>query len=115
MSELTHSPFDTREQHKQSDYVLVPREARYYCSGCGTTDSLEEIKRTHPNALSCCPERKMVINPPAHCDDLLNAMEECEAALRDLLDNKAVTYAVRAQQARDALARLSSLREKPKA
>lgn len=29
------------------------------CTGCGTTKTIEEIQRDHPNALSCCPERDM--------------------------------------------------------
>lgn len=29
------------------------------CTGCGSTDSMEEIKRENPRALSCCPERSM--------------------------------------------------------
>ena len=31
------------------------------CSGCGTTKTLEAIKAANPQALSCCPERKMVL------------------------------------------------------
>lgn len=29
------------------------------CTGCGSRDSIEEIRRKHPNAISCCPERSM--------------------------------------------------------
>lgn len=31
----------------------------YRCTGCGSTESIEEIRRLFPGALSCCPERKM--------------------------------------------------------
>jgi hypothetical protein len=34
---------------------------KLHCSGCGTTDSIEEIRARHPEALSCCPERRMVL------------------------------------------------------
>src|ERR1035437_1332079 len=37
---------------------------KLHCSGCGTTESIEEIRARYPRALSCCPERKMV----ATCD-----------------------------------------------
>lgn len=30
------------------------------CTGCGTTKTLAQIKAVNPQALSCCPERKMV-------------------------------------------------------
>lgn len=30
------------------------------CTGCGSADTIEEIRAKHPKALSCCPERKMV-------------------------------------------------------
>jgi len=30
------------------------------CTGCGTTKTLDKIKAINPQALSCCPERKMV-------------------------------------------------------
>jgi GcrA cell cycle regulator len=29
------------------------------CTGCGSTQTIEEIRAQHPNALSCCPERNM--------------------------------------------------------
>ncbi len=31
----------------------------YRCTGCGSTESVEEIRKHHPAALSCCPERNM--------------------------------------------------------
>ncbi len=30
------------------------------CTGCGSTETIEQIRAKHPGALSCCPERKMV-------------------------------------------------------
>jgi len=30
------------------------------CTGCGSTETLEELRARAPNAISCCPERKMV-------------------------------------------------------
>lgn len=29
------------------------------CTGCGSRDSIETIRRKFPKALSCCPERSM--------------------------------------------------------
>lgn len=29
------------------------------CANCGSTQTIEEIRRDHPTALSCCPERDM--------------------------------------------------------
>ena len=33
---------------------------RLICTGCGSVETIEEIRARHPAALSCCPERKMV-------------------------------------------------------
>lgn len=30
------------------------------CTGCGSAETIEEIRAKHPKALSCCPERNMV-------------------------------------------------------
>lgn len=30
------------------------------CLGCGNTDTWEEFRTKYPDALSCCPERRMV-------------------------------------------------------
>lgn len=30
------------------------------CTGCGTVETVASIRRTHPTAFTCCPERKMV-------------------------------------------------------
>ncbi len=32
------------------------------CTGCGSTETIEEIRAKHPTALSCCPERNMQEN-----------------------------------------------------
>ena len=37
------------------------------CTGCGSVESLEEIKTKHPQAISCCPERKLMT--AMACDD----------------------------------------------
>lgn len=29
------------------------------CTGCGSTETINQILEKHPNALSCCPERDM--------------------------------------------------------
>jgi len=42
-------------------------ERGWSCSGCGSTQSLAEIKEEFPNARSCCPERQLVRQ------DVLNA------------------------------------------
>lgn len=33
---------------------------REYCTGCGSTLTIEELRERFPAAVSCCPERKMV-------------------------------------------------------
>lgn len=33
------------------------------CTGCGSTETIEEIRAKHPNALACCPERNMQPEP----------------------------------------------------
>lgn len=30
------------------------------CESCGCNLTIEELRKRHPGALSCCPERKMV-------------------------------------------------------
>lgn len=40
--------------------VARERDEAMCCEGCGTTKSIAQIKATHPTALSCCPERKML-------------------------------------------------------
>lgn len=30
------------------------------CVGCGSTETIEQIRANHPEAISCCPERNMV-------------------------------------------------------
>lgn len=30
------------------------------CTGCGSTETIEQIRERHPHALSCCPERDVV-------------------------------------------------------
>lgn len=38
------------------------------CTGCGSTESIEEIRTRNPRALSCCPDRRMVErNEIAYC------------------------------------------------
>jgi hypothetical protein len=29
------------------------------CTGCGSTETLAEIRAKNPEAISCCPERKL--------------------------------------------------------
>ena len=53
------------EGHKLMLQMAKPRkprkgEAPMMCSGCGSTETIDEIKVRHPKAVSCCPERKMV-------------------------------------------------------
>jgi hypothetical protein len=39
---------------------LAETAGLWVCAGCGTSKTLEQIKGEYPDALSCCPERKMV-------------------------------------------------------
>jgi hypothetical protein len=32
----------------------------WVCEGCGTRHTMEQMLGEHPEAISCCPERKMV-------------------------------------------------------
>lgn len=34
-------------------------QALWVCSGCGSRESIDQIRGEHPGAISCCPERKM--------------------------------------------------------
>lgn len=36
-----------------------PRKDLWACTGCGSQKTIEQIKSENPEALSCCPERKM--------------------------------------------------------
>lgn len=38
----------------------VERASGVACSGCGCTETIEQIRARNPNAISCCPERDMV-------------------------------------------------------
>lgn len=44
-----------------------PRSVRatglWVCTGCGSMQSIEQIRTEHPNAIACCPERKMAPIP----------------------------------------------------
>lgn len=49
------------------------------CTGCGSTQSIEEIKAHFPQAISCCPERKMALRsraPWVDRDGLLDFVAE---------------------------------------
>ena len=39
--------------------VAQQRQELWACTGCGSQKTMEQIKSEHPDALSCCPERKM--------------------------------------------------------
>lgn len=53
------------------------------CTGCGSTETIEQIRAQHPNALSCCPERRMV-NVCEACEALELRVQRLEAAVREL-------------------------------
>ena len=40
--------------------IRKPRKRAMYCLGCGSTETLEQIRAKHPGAIACCPERRMV-------------------------------------------------------
>jgi hypothetical protein len=46
------------------------------CTGCGSTQTIEEILREHPQALSCCPERNMRYIPDDALRNLIEAMSQ---------------------------------------
>jgi hypothetical protein len=33
-----------------------------FCYGCGSTKTIEELRAEKPTVLSCCPERRMVVD-----------------------------------------------------
>jgi hypothetical protein len=37
------------------------------CTGCGSQMTMDQIKGEHPNALCCCPERRMAPLPSTGC------------------------------------------------
>lgn len=51
------------------------------CTGCGSIRSIEEIRAVHPDAVACCPERKMV---EVDILELLARVERLEVAVREL-------------------------------
>lgn len=56
------------------------RVFRAECSGCGSRNTMQEISETHPEALSCCPER--------HITSVLVPLEN-DTPLADLVDTHA--------------------------
>jgi len=46
-----------REYDSGVGLVLLP--SAYSCDGCGHQWSIDHLRAVHPNAKSCCPERKM--------------------------------------------------------
>lgn len=75
--------------------ILFPDRATLRCTGCGTTKTIADIRFTHPNALSCCPERDMqpeaVIIKRLEAENarLRNALARAETALRPFADKGA--------------------------
>jgi hypothetical protein len=53
------------------------------CAGCGSTETIEAIRRTHPAALACCPERNMLSAKEWH--DRGEAAEAKVVKLREVL------------------------------
>lgn len=67
----------------------VERAAGVACNGCGHTETIEQIRAKHPNAISCCPERDMVpaVTWMKRADTATARAERLEAALTSLLSN----------------------------
>jgi hypothetical protein len=59
------------------------------CTGCGSFKTIEQIRKEHPLALSCCPERKMA---PFTLEDAVALVEEHEQSfnLRWAADMRAI-------------------------
>lgn len=54
--------------------------AKVSCTGCGSTETIEQIRASNPGALSCCPERDMRPTPqPA----VAEVVEQAVAAERE--------------------------------
>ncbi len=51
------------------------------CRNCGTTLTIAEIRRKHPDALSCCPERDM---QDFDLDDIMRRLERLERTVLEL-------------------------------
>lgn len=47
------------------------------CTGCGSTETIEQIRARLPRALSCCPERKMVEDVECNLCGVLVAFGAC--------------------------------------
>lgn len=61
------------------------------CENCGSMDSLEAIRKKHPDAVSCCPERKMLtlgewrrrcLDAEAQVEAFREALAKCMAQMR---------------------------------
>lgn len=58
------------------------------CTGCGSTQTIEEIRREHPQAISCCPERNMQDDGSGTVEDRLRRLEEAVLQLNPGLNWK---------------------------
>lgn len=69
--------------------TLVEERGPLVCTGCGSVQTIEQIRAEHPRALSCCPERQMVTQAEARLREIererdgeREAREKCDRALR---------------------------------
>lgn len=68
-----------------SEYVLIPHEdlikvivhptefIKPFCVNCESIGDMDDIRKTNPKALSCCPERKTILT---FTDDKLKPITE---------------------------------------
>jgi hypothetical protein len=45
--------------HAGGAYVALDASGLWACTGCGSMKSIDQIRKEHPEAIACCPERKM--------------------------------------------------------
>lgn len=69
-----HAEFDTQKEAElwrdgmyrsyhplgYSTHITIEQKTIERCSGCGSTMTLDDLRRWYPVSISCCPERNMV-------------------------------------------------------
>lgn len=77
--------------------ALVAERGPLVCTGCGSVQTVEQIRAEHPRALSCCPERQMVPQAEARLREIERAWEMFDGlAVQDVGEQQKSYEALRA-------------------
>lgn len=57
--------YPLRDRVKKLENTLA---GLWSCTGCGSMKSIEQIRTEHPEAIACCPERKMAPVSPSQSE-----------------------------------------------